>query len=126
MAPNTAVAFLALGIALILLQSRKRLHVLTVGLATTLSSLITLQLLIGYAYGARGFRGLAHFSPMALPTALNFALLTCAVIATRRNHWPMSLLCSDITGAASARLLLPVAVTVPFLGAHDERSSDAH
>lgn len=115
MAPNTGAGFVAFALALILLRGRGRFARLVTNAGLAVLSLIAMQVLVGYIYGAHGFRGLTAFTPMALPTAISFALLTCGLIAMRVDSWPMSLLLAESQGATAARTLLPLAVAVPIV-----------
>ncbi len=78
MAPNTAVCFVLLGVALWLLRSRawawagQRLA-LVVGL-------VGYVVVTGYVYEASALVGIAQFIPMALPTALAFMAVAIAVV----------------------------------------------
>ncbi len=115
MATSTAVCFVALGGALLLSRSPKRAASVAARMALLVVAVIALEVLIGYVYFAAQMRSMATETPMALPTALNFALLAFAVAHRRKDEWPMSLLAGDTTAAAAARNLLPAAFLIMVL-----------
>ncbi|HEV8659123.1 MAG TPA: ATP-binding protein, partial [Thermoanaerobaculia bacterium] len=112
MATNTAVCFVALGGALILARRHSRAASMIARLLLLLVGIIALQVLIGYVFSARQVRSSATTTPMALPTALNFALLAFAGARLRKDEWPMSIIANDSAAGAAARALLPAAVVI--------------
>jgi PAS domain S-box-containing protein len=83
MAPNTAVAFVLVGMALALLDrgtapGRRPAEWLAAG-----SALIALLALLGYAYRIEAMYGVSRFIPMAMNTAALFLLLALGVFAAR-------------------------------------------
>ena len=115
MAPNTALNFFLLGLALLLLdrQTRRgRWPAQYLILATTMLSFLAI---IGYAYGAKSFYGVASFIPMALHTALTFLVLSVGILCARADRGLMALITSDSAGGVTARRLLPAAIFVPVV-----------
>ena len=113
MAPNTALNFFSLGLALLLLdrQTRRgRWPAQYLILATTVLSFLAI---IGYAYGAKSFYGVASFIPMALHTALTFLVLSIGLLFVRPDRGLIAIITSDNTGGIVARRLLPAAIFVP-------------
>lgn len=115
MAPNTALNFVLLGIALIITDIKTRhgyypaqffalIVLLTSGLALT-----------GYAYSITSFYGVGSYIPMALNTALAFTLLSLGVLFRRPNRGNIALLTSNSAGGLMARRLLPAIIGVPLL-----------
>ncbi|HWQ91286.1 MAG TPA: GAF domain-containing protein, partial [Clostridia bacterium] len=115
MAVATAVNFILIGFALIGLdvQTRKGTR-LAQGL-TVAAGLISLIALVGYSYKVMSFYRLGGGHPMALHTALCFALLCLGLLAARPRAGFMQVLTSETTGGAVARRLLPMAILVPWV-----------
>jgi hypothetical protein len=83
MAPDTALNFICVGVALCLIDARPRRfpvsHVLVLFVSAT-----SLLVMIGYAYGVTQFtRVSAVFIPMALLTAFTFLTLSAGVLLVR-------------------------------------------
>ncbi len=114
-APNTAVAFLFLGLALLALPLRTRLKlsesfVLPAGFISFLS-------IVGYAYNSRPLYGVGSFSYQALHTALYIGILCIGILFTQTDRGVISLvLGEDIGGVAARRLLLLTVIALPLLG----------
>lgn len=115
MAPTTALNFLLLGAALVGLDARPpHGRRLAEGLTLT-AAFIALLALIGYAYNVPAFYGIAHYTRMALHTALLFLLLCAGVLASRRDGWLAAIVMSEGAGGVIARRLLPVVIVIPPL-----------
>src|SRR5205085_2596565 len=84
MAPNTAVNFVLLGVALIMIdrgvRRRARWLAQLLALVAAMSSLLAL---LGYAYGLSWFYGLGGQIAMALPTAATFLIAATGVLCAR-------------------------------------------
>ncbi len=116
MAPNTALCFLAVGAALLLLDvkagglwlSEPLIHV--AGLIGTTS-------LVGYMYGVTEFTGLATYTKMAVHTAVAFVVTYIGLIAVRPERGLARMFAYDSPGGMLMRWLLPaVAVFLVFVG----------
>lgn len=81
MAPNTALNFVLLGAALLLPLRRGRISRGVRELALLAVLLSALLAIIGYAYRVQGLYEVGLFIPMALPTALIFALLAMGALS---------------------------------------------
>lgn len=115
MAPTTALNFLLLGTALVVLDARPpHGRRLAEGLALT-AALIAVLALIGYAYSVPALYGIAHYTSMALHTAVLFLLLCAGVLTSRRDGWLMAIVASEGAGGVIARRLLPVVIGIPLL-----------
>lgn len=115
MAPNTAVSFLLLGVALALLDRagpRGGRPGQFLALAVTLVSLLALM---GYAYGVLWLYGIAAFIPMALHTAVLLHVLSLGVLAIRPRAGVMTLFTADSPGGVLVRRLLPGMITIFFV-----------
>ncbi len=116
MAPNTALAFMFLGVSLFAVDLKAvrssvcQVFALAVGVCALFS-------LTGYIYGVRQFYGLASFIPMAIHTALLFLLLAAGVFFTRTAS-PLSgvFATTEPRGVLARRLFPSVIVLVLLLG----------
>lgn len=113
MAPSTALNFLMLGLALLLLDTPRTFR--AVEFFVLASGLIGLLNLMGYAYGVRSFYGLASYTEMAVHTAVAFIILSVGIIFARAERGLMTVVTSDSAGGVMARRLLPAMIGVPFL-----------
>jgi signal transduction histidine kinase/CheY-like chemotaxis protein/HPt (histidine-containing phosphotransfer) domain-containing protein len=115
MAPNTALNFLLLGLALFFLDSRTRrgrwpaqyLALAVVG--------VSVPALVGYLYGVTYLYGVASYIPMALHTALVFVVLSVGLLCARPRRGLMAVVSSRNLGGVVARRLLPAAILVPLM-----------
>ncbi|HXG10725.1 MAG TPA: ATP-binding protein [Gemmataceae bacterium] len=112
-APNTALNFLLIGSALLLVDVRTRRGVWPAQALALVAALVALIGLVGHTYGIRSLYGIASYIPMALNTAVGFALLCAGVLCARPDRGLMAVLTSETTGGFMARRLLPAAVIVP-------------
>ena len=113
--PHTALSFLLVGIALLLLSARScRAHGLA-QLFTLAAFLVALLALVGYFYEVTFLYGITSHTGMALHTALTFILLSLGILFARTDRGPMLVVMSNTPGGHMARHLLPPAVLVPVL-----------
>lgn len=115
MAPNTALNFVLVGLALGVRRGEKAEREVMAQVAVFAAGFISLLALIGYSYQELVLYRVGMAVPMALDTALVFALCCFGFLAARPQQGIMALLTSDTAGGALARRLLPVAVLVPWL-----------
>jgi two-component system, NtrC family, sensor kinase len=114
-APNTAAAFVLLGLALLLNgraepDRRRAAPLLALG-----AGAIALLAITGYVYGVDRFFQVWTYIPMALNTAIVFLLLSAGVLASRPDREPVATVLSDTLGGVVARRLLPSALLVPLV-----------
>jgi len=114
MAPNTALAFVLVGLALALLDWGVRGAFWPSRTAVLVAALISLLSLTGYLYGESGFYGLGEAIPMALNTAMSFAVLCVGILSARPGRQPVATFVSASAGGVLARRLLPAAVLIPL------------
>ncbi|HEY9599523.1 MAG TPA: ATPase, partial [Cyanophyceae cyanobacterium] len=115
MAPNTALNFILIGSALLLVSRKNhRCHWL-VQLLTLTAALIAWQPLLGYAYKFEPLYGIASFTHMALHTALLFIVLCFGILFARPGRGVMRVITSNTTGGFLARRLLVAAIAFPSL-----------
>ena len=91
MAPNTALNFLLLGCALLLLDRRTRRGRWPAQYLALVVTLVSLFAVIGYVYGVKFFYGVASYIPMALHTSLTFLVLSVGLLCTRPERGLMRL-----------------------------------
>lgn len=114
MAPNTATAFLALSAPWLLMACEARRFRAMVVAGIVVTGVCALLPITGYLYGADDIRGLAAYTPMALPTAITLGLLTIATLAAAADRGFVPILIADGPGGVMLRRLLPVAVLIPL------------
>ncbi len=113
LAPNAAVAFLLLGIALTVLDlgTDGRRPALW---AATGALLVAFAAIVGYVTGAAQLYTFEPEFGMALLTALCFAALSLGVLFARRDRGLAAILVDEAGGGVLARRMLPAAVLVPI------------
>ncbi len=114
-APNTAFCFLLLGIGTLAstLTRQPRMPVLQL-LAVPILLLAALAIL-GYSYDTTGFYRLRTFNPMAVHTAVCFALMSAALMLSQPEQGFVGLLTGDDEAGRIARVLLPTCVLIPLV-----------
>ena len=112
MAPNSALNFLLIGVALMNIDGRIRRwwpsQFLT--LAAAMSSILALM---GYAYGVKSFYGIGTYIPMALHTAATFLIVSIGVLCARPAQGIMAVVSSNSSGGMMIRRLLPAVLILP-------------
>ena len=117
LAPQTALGFVLIGAAVILLDRGSGPRMWAGQILTFAAALMALFAVLGYAYGVPRLSRVGPVSPMALHTALTFLVLSAAVLCARPAGGVLSVLASPGAGGIMARRLLPAAVVgVPALG----------
>ncbi len=115
MAPNTAICFLLSGLALLLMDVKLRQAFRAGEIFALVSALISLLAIIGYSYSAVTLIGITSFIPMALNTAVAFALLSAGILCARPTQGLMATMSGDGAGGVMARRMLPAALLIPTL-----------
>jgi PAS domain S-box-containing protein len=115
MAPNTALNFLCVGMALCLIDALPRRfpvsHILVLFVSAT-----ALLAIIGYAYGVTQFTRVSLvFIPMALPTAVTFLILSAGVLLLRPDTGFAKIFGVNSPAQIVALRLLPSAIIFIFL-----------
>ncbi|MDQ3545132.1 MAG: hypothetical protein M3429_01215, partial [Verrucomicrobiota bacterium] len=114
MAPNTALCFVLVGFALLLIEVPAKRFSISHALAM-LTGLLSLLALTGYLYGVRHFYGLAWFVPMAVHTAATFLVLIVGVLCLRLRTPLGEILASADSRGIMVRRLLPSAIVLSIL-----------
>jgi signal transduction histidine kinase len=117
MAPNTALNFLLVGLALLLLdvETRRGGGRRPAQILTLTATCVSLLALVGYFLAVLAFYNVPTKVPMALNTALCFAALCVGTLCARLDREPMATIISATAGGVVARRLLPAAFGVPLL-----------
>jgi len=115
MAPNTALDLLLLGLALLVLDAKKRWRFRPTQMLALLVTWSALLALVGYLYGTGPLNGLTSYIPMALPTALTLLVLGLGLLGARPRHGMMAIVASDSVGGIVTRRLLPAALLFPLI-----------
>ena len=115
MAPTSAAALLAIGLALIFLDGKTPREPRWSQALSLFSALIAMIAVCGYIYHAAELYKILLYTQMALHTAIGIFLLSIAVFFAR----PRTGIAGDLTGEGSgsvmARLLLPAVFIIPVV-----------
>ncbi|MBM0744328.1 PAS domain S-box protein [Phormidium sp. CLA17] len=115
MSVNTALNFLLLGSALLLL-SKPRSFQPGIQAFTVVAFFIALLGLLGYIYNIQEFYGFGSYTKMAVHTAIAFIILSTGILCLHPDQGIMGIITSQNAGGVMARrLLLPVLVIPPIL-----------
>ncbi len=112
MAPNTALALLFLGCALLASAVAHRRMAFASQILAALAVTLALFALIGYLLGVAGLYGVQSFIPMALHTALSLVILSIGVFSARPDTGLMIILRDRGPAGSLARTVLPSAALV--------------
>ncbi|TWO78665.1 PAS domain S-box protein, partial [Denitratisoma oestradiolicum] len=117
MAPNTALSFILLGLALTnLTRSRQEDQLPRYSQELALAALvIALIALFGYAYGVHTLYGFASYTRMAVHTMGAFLVLASGVLIAVPNQGLMAVVTAPGSGGQLARRLLPAALAIPAI-----------
>ncbi len=114
---NTALNFMLVGRALELLAYPKTYRSYWYAqILTLIAALISLQVLIGYAYKVQLFSRIAsQTTAMALTTAVGFIVLCVGILWVRPDKGFMRVVISDTYGGLIARRLLIATISIPLV-----------
>jgi signal transduction histidine kinase len=113
MALGTAINFLMLGIALVLLGARRAFG-LTQELVV-LTFLYSILTLVGYLYGASSLYNILPHVGIAVHTSATFVVLCFGVVLARPEQGLMATLASRSVAGVMLRRLLPAAICLPII-----------
>jgi two-component system, sensor histidine kinase and response regulator len=114
LAPNTALAFVLIGVALTTMDVATRKGHRPALWAATGALLVAFTAIVGYVTGVASFYTFEPAFGMALLTALSFAALSLGALFARRDRGLAAILVDEAAGGVLARRLLPAAVVVPI------------
>lgn len=116
MAPNTAVNFSIIGIALLLLDVESRGGYRPAQFLISIEGIISSLALVGYIYGLLFlYRVIPSYTQMALHTAIAFNLVFVGVLFARPDRGLMAILTSGNIGGRLLRRSLFVVICVPLI-----------
>lgn len=114
MAPNTALAFILLGSAILLINKRKYF---VAQLISIVGFLLGFLGLLGYLYGITAFYGIGANTAMAVHTSLAFISIFIGSLFVYPNLGLMSVITNEFAGGIMARRLALAVISIPpFLG----------
>jgi PAS domain S-box-containing protein len=116
LAPQTAINFILLGIALLALTTVEGVKSRFVAALTGTSFVIALFAVIGYSYGVSELNGIPGFTPIALTTALTFLVLSTGIAVAAPDCVFVDVPSSKGPGGVVLRRLLPSVVVFPTFG----------
>lgn len=115
MAPNTAVNFSIIGIALLLLDVESRRGQRPSQWLILVEGIISFIALTGYTYGVKPLYGpIAAYTVMALHTAVLFNIICLGILFSRPDKGLMKLLTTESLGGMTLRRLLLPAIGILF------------
>src|SRR5919197_241086 len=112
--PHTAVAFVLVGLALVLLDADRRGGHRPAMVLVPLSAAVAFIALLGYVYQVRYLYQVATGTGMALQTAATFLMLNGGLLACRPDRQPTRTFIASSPGGLLARRLVPALVLVPL------------
>ncbi|WP_084554919.1 PAS domain S-box protein [[Phormidium ambiguum] IAM M-71] len=112
LAANTAIAFISLGIALLLLTKN---FYSGSQFCSVLAFLIALIGFLGDAYQIKQFYGFGSYTTMFLPISMAIILLSIGVLFASPDRGWMKILTSENAGGIMARRMSPIAIAMPLI-----------
>ncbi len=117
MAPNTALSFVLLGLALLLINVTSARGIRPSELLAIAICSVSIVGVAGYIYDARELYAISAFIPMAVHTTLTFGLLGFGILAARPREGIMAIATGDSIGQLLLIRILPmIAISVFALG----------
>jgi len=113
MAFITALGFLQVGCALLLLDVKSRRGVWAAQWLAFMAASGALTALTGYLYGVRSLYAIPLFGSIALYTVILFVALAIGILFARPDQGLMAVVSSETAGGVMARRLLPVVIALP-------------
>lgn len=114
MAPNTAINFILISLALLLLPQKSRRYYQIVQLCVLIASLISGLALIGYAYDVKSLYQINSYTSLALHTSVTFIVICLGILLTQPERGMLKIITSRNMGGLLARRLLIAAIALPF------------
>ena len=115
MAPNTAAAFLLVGLALLTLDHRTERGWRPAEVLALIAWVLGFTAVAGYVYRSGVLYSIGAFIPMAANTALGFLVLSSGVLCARPRQGLAALVFGRGAGALMIRRVLPAAIVVPLV-----------
>jgi len=114
-APNTALNFILLTVAIFASRGHSRRHLWIYQSCALLFMTITFLSVLGHLFGATAMFGVGGHIPMALNTALLFQLLSVAVLLMTPDRGVARILFGKGIGSQMAKRLLVASIAIPCL-----------
>ena len=112
-----AFGFFILGSSLFFLGRKSPQNAMAAQILALIGLVDALLALLGYVYGVHGLYAVSHYTTMAVHTALVFVFLCLGALFARPDRGLISVITSEYSGGRMARLILPLALTLPlFIG----------
>ncbi len=115
MAPNTAINFIFVGLALASIDMRSRTGRRAAVWLSIIAAFVAMLGISGYIYPVPSLSAVGQYIPMALPTAICFLGVCAGILFARPQYEPMATFLSSTLGGRTARRLLPAAIIVPLI-----------
>ena len=115
MGPTSALIFMLLGAAILLLDVRTRRGVWPAQFCAAAAAASTFLIFLGYFYDVELPPALAPYASIALHTVIAFLLLCCALLLARPHRGFIAVFLRDDAGGIVARRMLPTALLAPAL-----------
>jgi signal transduction histidine kinase/AmiR/NasT family two-component response regulator len=115
MAPTSAVSFMLLASALLLIDVQRRPLRRASEVIAIAVAIISFQTFLGYLFGLPFIHSFERYTQVAVHTAIGFSLLAIATLTSRPARGLMSVISSAGAGGAMARSLLPTVTLVPLI-----------
>ncbi len=115
MAFSAALSLFIAGIALLLIDVKSVRDYEPVQILAIIGVLISLLVLIGYAYGSSALYHIPQYTAIALYAALSLALLFIGILFARPDTGIMNIITSKSLGGIIARRLIPAVIIIPFI-----------
>jgi two-component system, sensor histidine kinase and response regulator len=112
-----AFGFLMLGSSLFFLARKSPRDAIAAQILALVALVDALLAFLGYVYGIHSLYVISHYTSMALHTSLAFVTLCVGILFARPGRGLISVITSEHSGGQMARLILPLAFTLPlFIG----------
>jgi hypothetical protein len=111
--PHTALNFLLIGSALVLIRVRTTQACRLAQVLALITALIALMALVGYVYQVAFLYSVTSSTGMALHTALIFVILSAGILFIHPERALMSFIMSETVGGVMVRHLLPATIAIP-------------
>jgi signal transduction histidine kinase/CheY-like chemotaxis protein len=115
MGPPACFGFVLLGMATLMIDRRTARNQSPAQWLALAALPLPVLAILGYVTGATQLYGIAHYTGIALHSAIAFVSLALALLLARPELQPAALLVADNPGGEVARSMLPVAIFLPLL-----------
>ena len=112
-APNAALCFVLISLALLVMPHRAQLAAVTAQVLALATGLVSTFAIVGYLYGVGAFYSVPAFFPMAIHTAIGFLCLTAFVFIRTARRGLVAPISDPGPAGRTSRALLPAAIIIP-------------